>query len=669
MVAPHVTRRCGAGVGALGSAMLAAVLVSLGGAAAAQAHPLWQHRAAQAAQAPFRPEPPLVPTPKAECGPGSRPESGLQGRVSPEDHESGRAAQGFTCNTALVGSYSKPSANGTVGGFKVERYVDAAGHDCAYYDTTLLYPTNILDQEGGVNVLDMSDPTKPTLTTRLLTPAMDTPHESLVLSQARGLLVAVAGNLATNVGQIDIYDISKDCRQPELKSTTPLGFLGHESGLAPDGRTFYSASPAGQTIVAVDITNPSVPVPIWFGNYDSHGLSIRADGNRAYVAGINSGLIVLDTTQVQARTPNPQVAEVARLQWHSMSIPQNAIPITIKGHPYLVEIDEFGAQSEVGAGRIIDVADETQPRVISNLRLEVHQPEHFATTANDNGAQNPVQGYAGHYCNVPTRVDPEIVACSMILSGLRVFDIRDPAHPREIAYFNAPVTPRITPPVGVNPPPSNWAMASPSFVPQRNEIWYSDGLSGFYAVRLTGAPASILGGGTQSGRSCLARRSPIGPRNVGRVRLGYRRARLRAVPVQPVRIAPRSFRYCVKGSSGRVTAVFSTPRARRARRHHSARARQPPPAPRLTGRLARPRLLAPSRARARDLQGQPAEPAPDRCPQGQGALLRCGEPAAAAKSPRTRAPPAPGRRGPLDERRALRVGRRGVPSLCPAIPD
>ena len=102
-------------------------------------------------------------------------------------------------------------------------------------------------------------------------------------------------------------------------------------------------------------------MPIWFGNYDSHGLSIRADGNRAYVAGIGSGLIILDTTQVQSREPIPQVPEVARLQWNSMSIPQNAIPITIKGHPYLVEIDEFGSESEVGAGRIIDIANETQP--------------------------------------------------------------------------------------------------------------------------------------------------------------------------------------------------------------------------------------------------------------------------------------------------------------------
>jgi hypothetical protein len=163
-----------------------------------------------------------------------------------------------------------------------------------------------------------------------------------------------------------------------------------------------------------------------------------------------------------------------------MSIPQNAIPVTIKGRPYLVEIDEFGGQEEVGAGRIIDISDEREPRVVSNLRLEVHQPENFDAQENDPGADNPLQSYAAHYCNVPTRRDPQIVACSMILSGLRVFDIRDPEHPREVAYFNAPIPPRRS--LGEA---SNWAMSSPAFVPERREIWYSDGYSGFWAVKVT----------------------------------------------------------------------------------------------------------------------------------------------------------------------------------------
>ena len=306
--------------------VVSALAVTLGGAGEVQGHPLSQRVDVPAARSAQAPEPALLPTPQAECGPGSRPETGTQGRVSPEDHESGRAARGFTCNTELVGSYTKPNAVGTVGGFKVERYVDAAGHDCAYYDSTLMFPTNLFDLEGGVNVLDMADPLQPKLTARLVTPAMDSPHESLVLSHRRGLLAAVVGNVTTNVGIVDIYDVSADCRHPVLLSSTPVGFLGHESGMAPDGRTFYSASPSSSTLVAVDISNPSLPHPIWIGNYDSHGLSISDDGNRAYVAGVDSGLIILDVSEIQARRPLPAVREVARLQWNSMSIPQNAFP-------------------------------------------------------------------------------------------------------------------------------------------------------------------------------------------------------------------------------------------------------------------------------------------------------------------------------------------------------
>jgi hypothetical protein len=421
-------------------------------------------------------------TPQASCGPGSRPETGIQGRVSQADHDSGRAAQGFTCNTRMVGSYTVPNAVGSVGGFKVERYTDAAGHDCAYYDTTLMYPTNIFDTESGINVLDLSDPTQPVLTARLLTPAMLTPHESLVLSHERGILAAVTGNLAFYPGIVDVYDISQDCRNPQLLTSAPVGVLGHESGMAPDGNTFYSASPGTPTLTPIDISNPLLPRPLTVANVQSHGLSLSSDGNRAYVAGGGgAGLIILDTSEVQARLPNPTLREISRLQWDTMSIPQNAIPITIKGHPYVVEIDEFGAQSKVGAARIIDIGDERNPKVISDLRLAVHNPENFAAQANDPGANNPIQGYAGHYCNVPTRVDPTIVACSMILSGLRIFDIRDPAKPIEVAYFNAPVSPRVTPFFVA----SNWAMSSPSFVPERKEIWYTDGYSGFYVVRVT----------------------------------------------------------------------------------------------------------------------------------------------------------------------------------------
>jgi hypothetical protein len=432
--------------------------------------------------------PSLPATTKAVCGPGSRPESSYQGRVTKEDHDSGRAAAGFACNTELVGSYETPNAAATVGGFKVERYVDSSGHDCAYYDTTLLWPTGVGSGETGVNVLDMSDPTHPVLTDQLVTAAMQSPHESLVLSTQRGVLAAVTGNAAAYPGVVDLYDVSVDCLHPVLKSSTPVGFVGHESGMSPDGMTLYSASPGTPTLTAIDISNLMLPTPIAVRETFSHGLTLSADGKRAYVASVGGtaadhALIILDTTEVQERKVNPEMREISRVSWPSISIPQNAIPITIGGHPYVVEIDEFGAQSRVGAGRIIDIADETVPKVVSDLRLEVHNPENFATQAGDPGASNTtVGGYAGHYCNVPKRDDPGIVACSMILSGLRIFDIRDPHHPREVAYFNAPVRERLN---DQPAPASNWAMSSPAFVPERKEIWYSDGYNGFYVVRVT----------------------------------------------------------------------------------------------------------------------------------------------------------------------------------------
>lgn len=432
------------------------------------------------------------PAPQAACGPGSLPETGTQGRVSRADVDSGRAAQGYRCNTTQVGRF------GATGGFRVERYVDAAGRECAYFDSTLLFPKDVATPEGpGVHVLDMSNPAKPVKTAQLVTPAMLSPHESLRLNARRGLLAAGMGYPSTNPGVVDIYDVSADCRTPVLRSSTPLGVLGHESGFAPDGNTFYVSSAGGNTVTALDVTDPTLPKVVWFTtSYRFHGMGISDDGTRLYAADLgNPGVTILDVSQVQNRVPTPQVPVVSRVTWPQVSIPQNAEPITIGGHPYLVEVDEYTSSTtrmqpsqatQVGAARLIDIGDEKAPTVVSNMRLAVHQTANrVGEQANDPGAQSPVQGYAGHYCSVPTRVDPAIVACSFITSGLRVFDIRNPRAPVEVGYFNAPVLP------GVDYVKSGaFAMSAPAFVPARNEIWYSDGNSGFYAVRLSAPPAT-----------------------------------------------------------------------------------------------------------------------------------------------------------------------------------
>jgi hypothetical protein len=427
-----------------------------------------------------RREPPLRATPLARCDADSRPQPDIDGRVP-----AGSAKDGLWCNVELV------SHQGTSGGFKVFRYVDTQGNVCAFYDTALLFPLNALKLGGnslGVAVLDMSDPAHPVQTDTLRQLPMLSPHESLNLNPRRGLLAAVLGNPATYPGLVSIYDVSQDCRHPVLQSTSLVARFGHESGFSRDGKTFYATGTAIPAITAIDVTDPSDPHAIWHGNVTSHGMSLSADGNRAYLADPSGQLAILDTSEIQAREPDPKAREVARLTWKSASIPQNAIPFTRDGREYLLEFDEYtagttptsgGDADQVGAARIIDITHERRPRVVSNLRLKVNQPGPHHEARGDPGALSPVQGYAAHYCDIPTPRDPQVVACSFIASGLRVFDISDLKKPREIGYFVAPTKPRIENGFMA----SDFAMAKPAFAPGR-QIWYSDGATGFYNVRV-----------------------------------------------------------------------------------------------------------------------------------------------------------------------------------------
>ncbi len=344
------------------------------------------------------PEPPLTAVAPPSCGPGSHPDPATpDGRVPASVDAQADAEGGFTCNLGVV------AHQGDSGGFKVWRYFDRQGHECAFYDTALLYPLNALRLDGtsqGVAVLDMTDPVHPVQTDTLTSLPMLSPHESLNLNPERGLLAAVLGNPATYPGLVAIYSIQNDCRHPVLDAVGQYARWGHESGMSPDG-TFWATGTSFPALAAIDTSDPQHPRTVWDGNVYVHGLNISANGDRAYLAdATEQKLIILDTTQIAEHKPNPQVREISALTWQGVSIPQNAIPFTSHGHPYLLEFDEYatgtyGGQSEVPGGvRIIDIGDELHPRVVSDIRLQIHQPAAHAAASGDPGALSPVQGYA-----------------------------------------------------------------------------------------------------------------------------------------------------------------------------------------------------------------------------------------------------------------------------------
>ncbi|SEG88150.1 hypothetical protein SAMN04489712_12186 [Thermomonospora echinospora] len=369
--------------------------------------------------------------PRANCGPGSSPETGLQGQVPLADRKSGRSQRGYWCNLELVSRY-QGQGQGTVG---------ASYGKCQYLGTIL--PSAVTAKRSGVNVIDMSDPRKPKLTDSLVSPAtLGGTWETLKVHEGRGLLAAVSVGLLSGGFFVSVYDVKTDCARPRLlngihgtKLTMPGLFPGHEAGWSPDGRTYWTTGTVGGTIAALDMTNPRKPQVIYNGTTGiaNHGIGVSRDGNRLYVADLPAGIITYDASDVQRRKPHPRLRLISKTSWDDGLVTQHAIPFVDRGRPYLVAVDELGS----GGVRILDVSNERRPVTVRQLKLEINRPQHRKARGADT-ERNGIFGYDAHYCSLDRLTDPTALACGWTQSGIRVFDIRDLKRPREIAYFNPP---------------------------------------------------------------------------------------------------------------------------------------------------------------------------------------------------------------------------------------
>ena len=90
-----------------------------------------------------------------------------------------------------------------------------------------------------------------------------------------------------------------------------------------------------------------------------------------------------------------------------------------------------------GYGRIFDMSDEHAPVLVSNLMLEVTLPANCPTTL-PGTVGTAIFSYDSHYCSVDNPLEARLIACGYFESGMRVFDISDPSHPKEVAYYNPP---------------------------------------------------------------------------------------------------------------------------------------------------------------------------------------------------------------------------------------
>jgi len=402
----------------------------------------------------------MAPVPKAVCGRSDHTESGLQGQTTSAERAvvNGHtdSERGYTCNLELVGKFQGEGAFSQDG--------PAYFKHCAYMATE----NNPQQAHPGIVVIDVSDARNPRPTAYLAeTKAGLNPHENNKVNHARGLL----GLAQSNGPNFAVYDLNEDCAHPKLASAFDVpNSSGHMGGWAEDGKTYYigqSFRGVNGILPIIDVTDPYNAK--WLLNWTftgdgrPHDLSTNKAGTRLYAgqpgtfgaAANNSsfgpdGLVILDVSDIQFRRPNPQIRIVSKLFWNDQGQVEQMLPFFSHGRSYIISTDESGGQAGVGGlkaacargaspygySNIIDITDESKPRIVSKIMLEVHDPANctkFLSEPQDVGAG--LLDYSTERCAVDRTNNPTLAACGSRGTGTRIYDIRDPLHPVEIAYW------------------------------------------------------------------------------------------------------------------------------------------------------------------------------------------------------------------------------------------
>ena len=172
----------------------------------------------------------------------------------------------------------------------------------------------------------------------------------------------------------------------------------------------------------------------------------------------SNGLLILDSSDIVNRVSNPQLRYVSFVSWcdqqidpdfgdgSSASAHATEYVIHENGKEYIVTTDESGgglAGNAAGVcaqrsyARMIDISDEKNPKVVGTFKPDVNKPENCAANL-----AADVSGGMVHYLGFDDRYKMRLTIYAAANQGMRFVDWRDPANPKEIAYY---VKPRHTP--------------------------------------------------------------------------------------------------------------------------------------------------------------------------------------------------------------------------------
>lgn len=443
-------------------------------------------------------------------------EPGLQGQIPLENQKPGRT-EGYCRNIDVVGHNSIGDRGANL---DMVWYGDYAYVSLAIDQFQANIDPTIDKTYYGTAVIDASDPTNPTVTDVLKSHIHEKAFEGLGVSESNDLLVA----LHHHSGVIAIHDLT-DPAHPAHVSTTNLGISNVViPAFSPDEEIIYMShhNKSRKTgddprtteeepgIAAVDISDPSDPNIIVTHPKTGHAQSISHDGTRLYLA--DNGVKVFDCSEIQHREDNPEFKRMG--EYNTSDLAQRGPTFTRNGREYFITQDEadgdgkrprpgqdgiFGGGCPWGIVRVYDVTDGSNPRKVSEYKLEVNKYINCPFTQKDGtltpGVRAVLTFYSPHFCQLDAFDDPNAAFFSWSASGLRVADFRETENPTEIAYFNPPPNPNTE-----FRKHSIWGKtdqfldAVPSRIryrPASGHIWFASVNGGFHIVELTGKASDI----------------------------------------------------------------------------------------------------------------------------------------------------------------------------------